>query len=85
MGIYIDSTTKRKVLNIHDIDELGHNLKTYVETYFKNLNATDEDLIKLDKLDRIADALLQHKFDGLIEPDVVIDYSPKRFMKEIPF
>ena len=86
MGIYIDTETKRRIINIHDIDEFANNLKKYVSTYFDNLTIMDdEEIVKLNRLNDIANALLSHQFKGVLEPDIVIDYSPRIELDDVPF
>lgn len=86
MGIYVHPNKKdRTVINIKEIDELAHNIKKYVDTYFTNIYITDEsDLERLDRLNTIADALLQRRFNEVFEPSVEIDYG-HQLLFEIPF
>lgn len=86
MGLYVHPDKKETtVIHIKEIDELAHNIKKYVDTYYANIYITDqEDLQRLDRLNSIADALLQRRFNGIFEPTVEIDYG-HQLLFEIPF
>ena len=85
MSILIDPNSDRIVLNIKEIDEFAHALKKYVDTYYTNIYIVDKEQIKrLERLDKIADALLQRRFTEIFESNVDIEYDG-RLLYEIPF
>lgn len=84
MGLYIPEKNK-EVIHIKDIDEFAHALKEYVDTYYNNIFIQNEkELERLDRLNSIADALLQRRFMDVFEPFVEVDYGD-HLLFEIPF
>lgn len=85
MGLYINPNSNRIVIKAEDITYFTQQLKKFVDTYFNDIFIfNSDDLRTLDVLDKIADALIQKRYDEIFERNVDIDYGDDLLI-ELPF
>lgn len=85
MGLYINPNSNRIVIKAEDIKYFTQQLKKFVDTYFNDIFIfNSDDLRTLDVLDKIADALIQKRYDEIFERNVDIDYGDDLLI-ELPF